>query len=73
MSLEKDIADMIDKWCPDQFSNEPQSSRLLRAFFEANACSDSQNELAAGLEPLRPLDSFKPLRVKQCHANTKSR
>jgi hypothetical protein len=57
-SIENDIMEIIDMWCPAPFSDEPLSSRLVRALMEANACACDQQVVIEGLEPMRPLSSY---------------
>lgn len=57
-SLESDLIEIIDTWCPTQFADEPLSSRLVRALMEANACACDQQVVIEGLEPIRPLSSY---------------
>ena len=57
-SIENDIHDIIDMWCPATFNGEPLASRLVRALMEANACACDQQVVIEGLEPMRPLSSY---------------
>lgn len=58
MQVNRDLIEIVDRWCPAAFSDDPLDVRLVRALFEANACAMDQQRVLKGEAPIKPLDLY---------------
>lgn len=54
----RELQEAVDNWCPEQFDDEPFTSRVFRAFLNARACALDLKRVVDGEQPIRPLDSY---------------